>query len=76
MTRAWSLQDVSRLLNVRASRIHYALITRAVEEPRLRIGNRRVFEAADVERLAAHFHVSIDERSPEIAANKHAGETL
>ena len=73
--KAWSLNEVSRLLKVRASRIHYALITGAVEEPRLRIGNRRVFEAADVKRLAVHFHVAIDERMPGVEENKAAGQT-
>ena len=74
--KAWSLNEVSRLLKVRASRIHYALITGAVEEPRLRIGNRRVFEAADVERLAAHFGVEFEERTPGVEEGKAAGKTL
>ncbi len=73
MERAWSLKDVSRLLNVRASRIHYAIITGAVAEPRLRIGNRRIFEAADIERLAAHFGVALPTNGPLTEDGRRSG---
>lgn len=59
MTAALALKDVSRLLGVQPYRIQHAFITGAVPEPRQRISGRRVFEAADVRRLAAHFGVKM-----------------
>jgi hypothetical protein len=39
--------------------VQYALTTGLVEEPRLWIGGKRVFQADDLHRLAAHFGVDI-----------------
>ncbi len=47
------LGDVSRLLHRRPHQIVYLLSSRQVPEPALRLGNRRVFTAQDVERLRA-----------------------
>ena len=52
------LKDVARLLKVKPYTITYALTTGLVEEPKLRIANKRIFQAEDVARLAAHFGVT------------------
>ena len=52
------LKDVARLLKVKPYQITYALTTGLVEEPKLRIANKRIFDAEDVARLAAHFGVT------------------
>ena len=59
MTNALALKDVCRLLNVQPYRIQHAYAVGAVPEPRQRISGRRVFEAADIRRLGAHFGVKI-----------------
>jgi DNA-binding transcriptional MerR regulator len=46
------ISDVSRQLNVPAHRIAYLFMTRKLPEPQLRLGNRRVFTLADVQRVA------------------------
>jgi hypothetical protein len=58
MTRQhYLLRDVARRLGVKPYQIAYALSVGLVEEPGLRIANKRVFQADDIERLAAHFGV-------------------
>lgn len=57
------LAEVARLLGVRPHQIAYALTNGLVEEPRLRIGGRRVFLPEDVRTLARHFGVS-DAKTP------------
>src|SRR4051812_44989808 len=52
------LNDVSRLLGLKAHKIVYALATGQVAEPPLRVANKRVFSEEDVRRLASHFRVS------------------
>jgi hypothetical protein len=47
------LGDVARLLRRRPHQIVYLLSSLQVAEPALRLGNRRVFTADDVERLRA-----------------------
>jgi DNA-binding transcriptional MerR regulator len=47
------LRDLARLLRRRPHQIVYLLTSRQVPEPALRLGNRRVFTAQDVERLRA-----------------------
>jgi DNA-binding transcriptional MerR regulator len=46
------ISDVSRQLNVPPHRIAYLFSTRKLPEPKLRLGNRRVFTVADVKRVA------------------------
>jgi hypothetical protein len=46
------MSDVSRMLSVPAHRIAYLFMTRKLSEPHLRLGNRRVFSRADVQRVA------------------------
>jgi len=55
MNQTMSLKDVAHLLGVKAYRIEYLLAHEIVPEPAHKISGRRVFEPADVQRLAAHF---------------------
>jgi len=50
-TKYLLLGDVARLLHRRPHQIVYLLSSRQVPEPSLRLGNRRVFTAEDVERI-------------------------
>lgn len=59
MTAAFSLKDVVQMTGLQCYQIQHAYITHAVEEPRIRISNRRVFEMADVLRLCKHFGVTL-----------------
>ena len=53
------LGDVARLLGVKPYRVTYALATGLVPEPRTRIANKRLFDSADVARLADYFGTTI-----------------
>ena len=57
------LRDVARLLKVKPYRIAYALSVSLVEEPKLRISNKRIFQQEDIERLAKHFKVDLQGKS-------------
>lgn len=46
------ISDVSRMLGVPAHRIAYQYMTRKLAEPALKLGNRRVFTLADVQKVA------------------------
>jgi DNA-binding transcriptional MerR regulator len=46
------ISDVARRLNVRPHRVAYLFLTRKLVEPKLRMGNRRIFTNADAERVA------------------------
>jgi len=59
MSAALALKDVSRILGVQGYQIQHAFMTGAVPEPEQRISGRRIFEDADVQRLAVHFKVKI-----------------
>ena len=50
-TNYFLLGDVARILRCQPYQIVYLLTTRQVPEPTLRIGNRRVFTIADVQRI-------------------------
>lgn len=56
---ALALKDVCRLLKVQPYRVQHAYSIGAVEEPRLRISGRRVFEPIDLKKLAKHFNVTL-----------------
>ena len=47
------LGDVARLLRTKPHKIVYLLTSGQVPEPEVRLGNRRLFSAEDIERLAA-----------------------
>ena len=53
------LNDVARLLGVKGYQISYALTNGLVEEPELRISNKRIFQQEDIERLAEYFGVAL-----------------
>jgi DNA-binding transcriptional MerR regulator len=59
MKQHYLLGDVAKRLGVRPYRVGYAIAVGHVPEPKLRLGNKRVFESADIERLAAHFGVNL-----------------
>ena len=56
------LRDVARLLKVKPYQIAYALSVGLVEEPKLRISNKRIFQEDDIQRLAIHFGVELKSR--------------
>jgi hypothetical protein len=51
------LNEVARLLGKRPYQITYAITSGAVEDVSLRLGGRRIFQPADIERLARHFDI-------------------
>jgi DNA-binding transcriptional MerR regulator len=55
--RHYLLKDVAKRLGVKPYQIAYALSVGLVEEPELRIANKRIFQEKDIERLAKHFGV-------------------
>ncbi len=46
------ISEVAERLDVPPHRVAYLLITRKIGEPKLRIGNRRMFTDADAKRVA------------------------
>ena len=60
MKQHYLLGEVSRALGRKPYHVTHVLTTGKVPEPALRIGNKRLFTAEDVERLARHFRVSPD----------------
>jgi len=65
--KCYLLNEAAKMLGVPHYRIAYALTTGLVEEPPLRIANKRIFHDDDIRRLAAHFGVE-----PEKCGNGHA----
>jgi hypothetical protein len=59
LTAVFSLKDVVRMTGLQCYQIQHAYITGAVEEPRIRVSNRRVFEMADIRKLCKHFGVTL-----------------
>lgn len=51
--KLYLLSDVAGQLNVQPHRIAYLFITRRLPEPRLRLGNRRIFTQGDINRIAS-----------------------
>lgn len=52
------ISEVADRLGVQAHRIAYLLMTRKLEEPKLRMGNRRIFDDSDAQRVAEAFGVT------------------
>jgi len=67
----FSLKDVVRMTGLQCYQIQHAYITGAVEEPRVRISNRRVYEMADIRKLCKHFGVTLktDQAEQAVAAD-------
>lgn len=56
----YSLSDVSRILgNIAPHRILYLLSTRAVPEPRLRVGGRRLWALDEIAQLAEKLKIQL-----------------
>lgn len=47
------ISEVAERLGVPPHRVAYLLMTRKIEEPKLRMGNRRIFTDDDAKRVAA-----------------------
>lgn len=52
MSNLYLISEVAERLEVPPHRVAYLLMTRKIEEPKLRIGNRRMFTDADAKRIA------------------------
>ena len=59
------LRDVARLLKVKPYQVSYAITVGLVPEPEMRISNKRVFQADDLQRLADHFGVETRRKGAE-----------
>ncbi len=59
------LGDVAELLDVKPYKVAYLYLTRKLPEPKLRLGNRRVFTTADVEAVAKTLHLPIPQLETE-----------
>ncbi len=58
-TEYFLLSDVSRILRCQNYHIVYLLTTRQVQEPRLRIGGKRIFTIHDIQRIAEKLQVPL-----------------
>jgi hypothetical protein len=58
MEKHFFLGDVARILDRKPHQIVHLLTSGKLPEPEQRIGNRRLFSAEDVTRLARHFKVT------------------
>ncbi len=67
------LKDVARMLKVKPYRVTYALSVGLVKEPETQIANKRVFLPEDVERLAAHFGVTLSAKAASRRKDLHVG---
>lgn len=56
----FSLRKVAKALGLKPYQVTYCLTAGHVPEPQ-NVGNRRLFSAEDIERLAEHFGVNIDQ---------------
>ncbi len=59
------MSDVSRMLGVPPHRIAYQFLTRKLTEPALKLGNRRLFTLADVQRVAKALGRPLSEQKAE-----------
>jgi hypothetical protein len=59
------LNEVSKRLGLSAHKVSYAISSRKVPEPKLRIANKRIFQQEDVVRLAQHFGLLWDKEDHE-----------
>ena len=60
MNNVFLLNEVAKLFKKRPHQIAYAISSGLVPEPKLRIGNKRIFVDEDIGRLAAHFGIAFD----------------
>ncbi len=65
MKRHYLLNEVAKVLRKRPYQVAYAITSGSVQEPKLRISNKRIFLEADIRRLAEHFGIDPEvERAP------------
>lgn len=64
MKKLFLLSEVAGVLRKRPWQITYAITSGIVPEPKLRIGNKRIFVEEDIERLAAHFAIVYGGHTP------------
>lgn len=64
MQSVFSLGEVSKDLRVPTWKILYAISSGRVPDVRIRCAGKRVFQTDDVSRLAKHFGVVTQDRSP------------
>lgn len=60
MKKPFLLGEVAGVLRKKPWQVVYAITSGAVPEPKLRIGNKRIFVDEDIRRLAAHFGITFD----------------
>ena len=71
MDKVLSLKEVAELLKLQHYRIAYAIATHRVPEPALRVANKRVFQKADIQRIAAHFGRTYPSVEPQSTPANH-----
>ena len=59
------LNEVARLVGVKAHKIHYALGNGYLDEPTERINNKRIFTTKDVSRIRDYFANKATARRPQ-----------
>jgi hypothetical protein len=75
MKQHFLLSEAARLLNRKPYQVQYALTAGLIEEPKLRIGGKRVFQADDLRRLAAHFGVDIRHHDKPVAGGQRGSRS-
>ena len=61
MQHIYSIGEVARLLGLKQYQISYAHSTGQVEEPGLRVCGKRAYTDFDIQRIAEHFGIDLDE---------------
>jgi DNA-binding transcriptional MerR regulator len=56
----YSITDCSKLLGVQEHRIAYAHRISKLAEPKMRFAGKRVYSAADLQRVAKYFRVPVE----------------
>lgn len=64
------ISDVAKRLDVRPHKVSYLFLTRKLEEPALRLGNRRIFTAADARRVAKALGKTWDDERQKVGAGE------
>ena len=72
MKKVYLLSEVARLFKKGPHVIAYAISSGLVPEPKLRIGNKRIFVDEDIRRLATHFGITYGGAVPGQPAGKEA----
>ena len=72
MKKLFLLSEVAGVLRKKPWQVVYAITSGAVPEPKLRIGNKRIFVAEDIRRLASHFGIAYGGAGPGKPAGKEA----